>query len=167
MTILILGVVLWWAAHLFKRLAPGLRGKLPAGGPDRGIMALTIVGSVILMIVGYKISGFAPVYEPPSWAKPVNNVLMIVAVLLIGMSPSKGRLGSMFRHPMLLGFCVWAAAHLLANGDIASLVLFDGPWEKPEPSDARGDVKLLIITAVVFTVMSVVHVLLGPSPFGA
>lgn len=184
MTILILGVALWWAAHLLKRLAPGLRGKLPSGGPDRGIMAAAIFGSVILMVLGYWYSGFTPVYEPPSWAKPVNNLMMIGAILLFGMSPSKGKLGSMLRHPMLLGLIVWAVAHLLANGDLSSVVLFgglglwavvtifltnaqDGPWQKPEPTDARGDVKLLIITAVVFTVVSVIHVLIGPSPFGA
>ncbi len=28
------------------------------------------------------------------------------------------------RHPMLSGVTVWAAAHLLANGDLASLILF-------------------------------------------
>jgi uncharacterized membrane protein len=29
-------------------------------------------------------------------------------------------------HPMLWAVTVWAAAHLLANGDLASLVLFGG-----------------------------------------
>ena len=32
------------------------------------------------------------------------------------------------RHPMLTGVVVWAVAHLLVNGDAASLVLFGWPW---------------------------------------
>ena len=34
MLILILGVALWWAAHLLKRLAPGLRRVTEVAGPD-------------------------------------------------------------------------------------------------------------------------------------
>jgi len=184
MTFLILGVLLWIAAHFLKRLAPGLRGALPSGGPDRGIMALLIVASVILMIIGYRGAEVSPVFDVPGWAKPVNNLLMIVSVLFFGMAGSKGRLGTKFRHPMLIGFTIWAVAHLLANGDLASLILFgglglwsvasiflinaqDGPWDRPEPGPASGDIKLFIITAVVFTVISTVHYFIGPSPFGA
>ena len=184
MTILILGIILWWAAHFFKRLAPELRSKLPSGGPDRGIMAVTILGSVLLMIVGYKWANFTPVYDPPTWAKPVNNLLMVVSVVLFGMAGSKGRLGTKLRHPMLLGFIVWAVAHLIANGDVASVVLFgglglwgvasiflinaqEGPWERPEPGPASGDIKLFAISAVVFIVIGTIHHLIGPSPFGA
>ncbi len=31
MTLLILGILLWWAAHFFKRLAPGPRAAMPDG----------------------------------------------------------------------------------------------------------------------------------------
>ena len=52
MNLLIAGVVLWWAAHLFKRLAPNARQALgPAGNP---IMAVTILLSVVLMVLGYR-----------------------------------------------------------------------------------------------------------------
>ena len=30
------------------------------------------------------------------------------------------------KHPMLVGVILWASAHLLANGDLASLLLFGG-----------------------------------------
>ena len=49
MTILILGVALWWAAHLFKRLAPEARGRM--GDPGKGLMAVAVVASVVLMVI--------------------------------------------------------------------------------------------------------------------
>jgi uncharacterized membrane protein len=87
----------------------------------------------------------------------------------------------MLRHPMLLGVLVWAFAHLLVNGDMASVVLFGGmgvwavmqimlinsqeTWERPVRGPASGDVKLLIISAVVFTVIVGIHIGLGYNPF--
>ena len=55
---------------------------------------------------------------------------MLVAVALIGAGHSKGRARGWLRHPMLTGVVVWAVAHLLVNGDVASLVLFGwlGLW---------------------------------------
>jgi hypothetical protein len=98
------------------------------------------------------------------------------------MGSSRGRLRSLLRHPMLTGVIVWAVAHLLVNGDVASLVLFgamavwavtemavinatsDG-WNRPEPGPASGDIKLAVISVVVFSVIAVIHYLLGHSPF--
>ena len=28
MTLLVLGILLWWGAHLFKRLSPGMRASM-------------------------------------------------------------------------------------------------------------------------------------------
>jgi ABC-type cobalt transport system substrate-binding protein len=113
----------------------------------------------------------------------VNNALMIIAVVLMGMGKSKGRARAWLRHPMLWGIVVWAVAHLLVNGDVASIVLFggmglwalanmllinaqDGPWQRPAPGPASGDIKLLVISAVVFAVIVGLHMWLGPNPFG-
>jgi uncharacterized membrane protein len=30
------------------------------------------------------------------------------------------------RHPVLLGFAIWAAGHIIANGDLRSILLFGG-----------------------------------------
>jgi hypothetical protein len=55
MFILILGVALWWAAHLLKRMAPGLRARIGRGG-----VAGAVAVSVVLMIVGYRMA-MAPI----------------------------------------------------------------------------------------------------------
>ncbi len=51
---------------------------------------------------------------------------MLVAVFLFGVGGTKGTLYPRMRHPMLWGTVVWAVAHLLVNGDLASVLLFGG-----------------------------------------
>lgn len=185
MTLLILGLLLWSAAHLFKRLAPGARDRLTeviGEGPSKGVVALVLVVSVLLMIFGYKAAPFAPVYTPPGWGVHLNNAAMLGAVALFGMGRSRGRARSWLRHPMLTGVIVWALAHLIVNGDLASLVLFGGlglwavasiavintrepNWHRPEPGPVSGDIRLLVIAVVVFVVIGLIHGWIGPWPF--
>ena len=42
MTILVLGVLLWSGAHLFKRVAPGVREPMEDKG--KGLVALMLLG---------------------------------------------------------------------------------------------------------------------------
>ena len=77
MPLLILGLVLWTAAHLFKRAAPGARDGLAralGAGPAKGRVALAIAAGVVLMIVGYRRAPFVPVYDPPAWGMHLNNL---------------------------------------------------------------------------------------------
>ena len=185
MNTLIAGLMLWSIAHFFKRLAPNLRASMTAkmGNGSKGVMALLILASIVLMVIGYRAAPVEFIYWLPSWATHVNNTLMLVSVALLGMGSSKGRARTWLRHPMLTGVIVWAIAHLLVNGDVASIVLFgglavwavismvlinvqDGKWQKPEAGPASGDVKWLIISAVVFAVIAGIHIWIGPSPFG-
>jgi hypothetical protein len=73
-------------------------------------------------------------------------------------------------------------AHLLVNGDLASVLLFggfavwavvamrginarDGAWVRPEPAPVKKDMILVGITLVVFTVIAGIHNWLGVWPF--
>ena len=133
MTLLVLGLVLWTAAHFFKRVAPGARAALAAAlgdGPSKGVMAAVIALGLVLVIVGYRGAGFARSTTRRRGAIHLNNLLMLVAVGLFGVGHSKSRVRGWLRNPMLTGVVVWAIAHLLVNGDVASLVLFGwmGLW---------------------------------------
>ena len=180
MTLLGAGVFLWWVGHFFKRVLPGQRAAM--GNAGRGVAALVILGGVVLMVIGYRGAGEIPVYDPPSWGRHVNNLLMLVAVILFGTGSSKSSLRSYMRHPMLLGVITWAVAHLLANGDKASIVLFGSMilWAIVEifvinakerdyvPFDGgstAGSVRLLIISFVVYILFSFIHTYLGYWPF--
>ena len=187
MTLLIFGLILWTLAHFFMRLAPEMRANLServGEGGAKGLMSVLILASVFLMVIGYRAAPVDIVFDAPGWGKPVNNVLMLVAVAMMGMGSSKGRARSWMRHPMLAGVLIWAGAHLLVNGDVASIVLFgglaawavvsiplinsrEGPWVRPEPGPASGDVRWILIHLVVFAVIAGIHIWIGPSPFGA
>jgi uncharacterized membrane protein len=182
--LLIIGMVLWWAAHLFKRVAPAQRAALTErmGEGSKGIFALTLLVSVVLMVIGYRWMDFIYVYEPPSWGIHLNNLLMLIAIALFGMGNSKGSARSWFRHPMLMGMAVFAIAHLLVNGDLAAIILFGGflawaiveivtinaaepAWDRPEPGSASRNIVLVIISLVLFAVIAAIHTWLGYYPF--
>ena len=175
-----LGVALWMAAHYFKRLAPDMRASL--GNAGKGLVAVLLVGAIVLMVIGYKAADDVPLWDLGGWAVNVNNALMLVAVAFIGTGNSKSRLREKIRHPMLTGVLVWVVAHLLVNGDLASLVLFGGlgmwavgafvlinraePDHEPWQGGTRaGDIRLVIISIVAFAVIVGIHSLIGPSPF--
>ncbi|MCC1491549.1 NnrU family protein [Cognatishimia sp. F0-27] len=177
--ILTAGLALWIVAHLFKRIAPDARAQM--GDRGRGLVTVLIIVSLGLMIWGYRGAEFIPVYTPPLWTVHLNNLLMLVAVFVFGMSATTGRLRGKMRHPQLTAVKIWAVAHLLVNGDLASVLLFgtllawavaevviinkSEEWVRPEPGEARKDVVLVIITLVAFGAMTGIHAWLGVWPF--
>ncbi|WP_298837656.1 NnrU family protein [uncultured Roseobacter sp.] len=183
MTLLIAGLALWCIAHYFKRLQPDHRAAL--GAPGKGIMALGIVGGLVLMILGYRAAGFIPVWSPPAFMVHVNNTLMLVAFWVYGSSAAKGAKAwpaYKLRHPQLTGFKIWAAAHLLVNGDLASVILFGGllawavgevilinraepEWTAPEPAGRATYIRLAVISLVLFVAVAGIHIWLGVWPF--
>ena len=186
MTLLILGLIVWWIAHLIPVFAPAFRARLSESmgvGPSKGVAALVLIGSVALMVVGYQQAAFVEVWTPPTFLWHLNSLLMLLAVFLFiaGNMPSPVR--RKVRHPQLTGTKTWAVAHLLVNGDLASVVLFggllawavvsviglnrrDGPRGELPASQPLGLVFHLGLTAVVFAVIAYVHgAVLGVWPF--
>ena len=183
MTLLILGLLLWTAAHYFKRVMPAQRAVM--GNAGKGVVAVGIIAGVVLMVMGYRTADFIPVWYPPAFMVHVNNLLMLLAFWIYGSGAPKGPKawpGYKMRHPQLIGFKIWAFAHLLVNGDLASVLLFGGllAWAvgevilinkaEPEwtPSEAGGRavyIKHGIISLVIFTVVVVIHIWLGVWPF--
>ncbi|MFK7745791.1 MAG: NnrU family protein [Roseobacter sp.] len=184
MTLLIAGLVLWTAAHYFKRVMPGPRASLGNGG--KGVAAVAIIASVVLMVMGYRAADFIPVWSPPGFMVHINNTLMLLAFWIYGSGAAKGAKvwpGYKMRHPQLIGFKVWALAHLLVNGDLASVLLFGGllawavgsvilinksepDWTPSDHAGASGYIRHAIITLVIFTVVVGIHIWLGVWPFG-
>lgn len=185
MITLVFGLVLWTLAHIFKRVAPGPRASLQnrMGDASKGIFAVAILAALALIIIGFRTAPHIPVYEPPTFLRHVNNLLMLIAVALFGLGNSRSRFRGMLRHPMLTGGTVWAVAHLLANGDLASVFLFgwillwtiaqmqliniaEPDYTPLEPGTAAGDLRLGVITLVIYAAIAGVHTWLGYSPFG-
>ena len=126
MGILVLGVVIFIGVHLIPSV-PSLRARLSqrvGNNPYRGLFSLVSLAGFALLVVGKGRAPFVPLWDPPAWAPRVAVWVMPVALTLLVAAFLPSNLKRVTRHPMLWGVTVWAAVHLLANGDRASLILF-------------------------------------------
>ncbi len=130
MAILIAGLVLFLGVHSVRMLAPQWRDSQLASmgeGPWKGAYSLVSLAGLVLLVWGYSVARpVAPdLYTPPAWTPHLAITLMAIAFmsLMVSQLPA-GRLKPMLKHPMLLAVKVWAFAHLLVNGDLASVLLF-------------------------------------------
>ncbi|HZB36938.1 MAG TPA: NnrU family protein [Beijerinckiaceae bacterium] len=129
MTLLILGLVLFLGTHAFT-MAREPRASLIARlgeGPYKGLYTLLSIAGVVLMAIGfgrYRAAGYIPVWDPPVWTRHLSLILVWPAFIMFVASYFPGRIKGTLKHPMLAGVKLWAAAHLLANGDLGSTLLF-------------------------------------------
>jgi uncharacterized membrane protein len=124
------------------RLRDALVARIGAGA-YRGLFSLASLLGLIWVIYAYGHAPTVPLWQSPTWLRPLAYALVFIAFLLvvIGIStPSptqaggESRLGAgadpargivrITRHPFLWGVALWALVHLVMNGDLASLILF-------------------------------------------
>ena len=184
MILLILGLALWYATHLVKIYAPDRRaaavGRM-GEGPWKGLIAVLTLVAIALMVLGYQSAAFVPVWTPPAWLWHVNNLLMVLAVFVFIAGQFASPVRRRIRHPQLTAVKIWAIAHLLVNGDIASIVLFggllawaviavigtnrrDGPRGALPEATSTGLVMHIGATVVVFALIVWLHWLAGVWP---
>lgn len=131
MALLIGGLALFIGMHLVPTrptLRAGLVERL-GPGPYRGLFSLVSIAGLVLFVVGYgQMQGLGrgnpQLWVPPAWIKHVVFLLMIPAMILLVAAYVPSRIRTAVRHPMLAALIIWAFAHLLANGDLASILLF-------------------------------------------
>ncbi|MBR0801014.1 NnrU family protein [Bradyrhizobium jicamae] len=127
--VLILGLVLFLGIHVLttrRELRAGLV-KAMGEGAYKGVYSLVSVAGLVLIVWGfghYRSAGMIEVWTPPTAFKHITVALMLPAVILVAASYIRGRIYTTLKHPMLAGVKLWAFAHLLANGDLGSIILF-------------------------------------------
>ena len=132
MLVLALGLFLFIAAHLLREL--GWRDTLQERfglGPYKGLVSLAVVLSIILIVIGKGNASFIQLWVPPFGLRSITHLLMISScILVVAGSLPNSYTRELIGHPMLIGVVVWGCAHLLSNGDLASLLLFGtfGLW---------------------------------------
>jgi len=98
---------------------------------------------------------------------------MPVAFCLLVASNAPNNFRRVIRNPMLSGVLIWALAHLLANGDLASIFLFGSfglyaivdmisvnrrsPTETPARQPVARDILVLVIGFAAFWVVRYFH----------
>src|SRR5215212_1044660 len=96
-------------------------------GPYKGLYSLVTLLGVVLIAIGYgqyRASGYIPVWDPPVWTRHLALILVWLAFICLAAAYLPGRIKARLKHPMLAGVKIWALAHLLANGDLGSILLF-------------------------------------------
>jgi len=127
--VMILGLVLFLGIHTLTTQRD-LRARVVASMGEAGYkIGYTLVSVAGLALVtwgysNYRATGWIDVWNPPTAFKHITVALMLPAVILVVASYIRGRIYTTLKHPMLTGVKLWAAAHLLANGDLGSIILF-------------------------------------------
>lgn len=126
MTLLIIGLCLFVGIHVVPAV-PALRTDLAARLGERNYKVLfSVVSAVglVAMILGYREAPSDQIFTPSDTARSVLPVAMAVAFVLMVASHLPSHIRRLLRHPMLTGVLIWAGLHFLANGDLASNILF-------------------------------------------
>ncbi len=131
MTHLILGLLLFFGAHSLSILNEAWRDRMHARLGEngwKGIVSLISIGGVVLIAQGYAAARLDPVvlYTPPTALRHVAMLFLIPVFPLLLATYLPGRIKTAAKHPTLLATKLWALAHLLANGNLADVLLFGG-----------------------------------------
>jgi uncharacterized membrane protein len=179
--ILIFGVALWAAAHLWKRLAPAHRAGF--GEKGKGLATLGLLGSIVLMVLGWRMSDPIWLWQEPAFFRHINNLLVFLGFYLFAVSGLQTNLARRIRHPQLSGFKAWAVAHLLVVGTLQGVILFGGllawavvsvilinranrNWTRPAPAPLWKEAAALVVAVLAMGAVGWLHGWLGPYPFG-
>ena len=127
--VMILGLVLFLGVHTLttqRDLRARVIASMGEGGYKIGYALVSAAGLALIVwgFAHYRATGWIDVWHPPVAFKHITVALMLPAVILVVASYIRGRIYTTLKHPMLAGVKLWAAAHLLANGDLGSIILF-------------------------------------------
>ena len=193
LTYLVAGLLLFLGVHSTRVFANDWRNQTLARigeKPFKGVYALLSLAGFALLIWGYGQARQQGVmlWNPPVAMRHLAALLTLVAfVLLTAAYVPNNQIKAKLHHPMVLGTKVWALAHLLANGSLASVVLFSSflVWSvllfaASRKRDRReqivypsGTARMTVVTVFAGVVAWLVfafwlhRVLIGVSPFGA
>ena len=127
--VMILGLVLFFGVHTLttqREMRAQVIAASGEGGYKIGYTLVSLLGFVLIVwgFAHYRAAGMWEIWTPPTALKHLTVALMLPAVILVVASYIRGRIYTRLKHPMLTGIKLWAAAHLLANGDLGSIILF-------------------------------------------
>jgi len=138
-----LAVAVFLGAHVIP-VRPGIKGPLVAMLGRAGFGVAYSVLSTALLIWVIVAAGRAPyvaLWSPAVWQNHLALLMMLAASLLTAYAiagrnpfsfgsradpfdPERPGIAGVSRHPVLLALALWGCAHLIANGDMAHVLLF-------------------------------------------
>jgi uncharacterized membrane protein len=134
-------VVFFIASHAILPRQP-IRARLIRHFGRRGyFVGYSVLSTLSLLwvVIAARRAPYIQLWAPAPWQAVVPAILVPLALWLLvmgvaepnplSMSPRKaapvvGPVARITRHPLLWAFLLWAAAHVPANGDVVSVVMF-------------------------------------------
>ncbi|TAK93183.1 MAG: protein NrnU [Aquabacterium sp.] len=127
---LALGLLIFLGVHSVRIFADGWRTRTRdrmGALPWKGVYSLLSIVGFVLIVHGFGQTRLAPVvlWVPPLPMRHIAALLTLITfIFLVAAYVPGNAIKAKLRHPMILGVKVWALAHLLANGQLAHVVLF-------------------------------------------
>jgi uncharacterized membrane protein len=190
--IMIAGLAVFIGSHVFVTMRPRRAAVITriGEGAYKGLFSLVSIAGILLIAWGfarYRAAGYIDVWSPPPWTRHVTVLLVWPAIIAMVAAYIPGEIKKTLKHPMLVGVKLWAAAHLISNGDLGSIILFGSilgwavfdritlkhrtdPGGSPIPVGGRfNDVLAVIVgTALYFALGFLFHPwVIGVPVFGA
>lgn len=192
MAILIIGLLIFLGVHSVRIVADPWRSQMRARMGEQGwkkVYSVIALAGFALLVWGYGLARQAPVvlWVPPVGTRHLAALLTLVAFIFLAAAnvPNNG-IKAKVHHPMLIGVKIWALAHLLANGNLADVLLFGSflVWAIMDfksarqrdrvagtaypPGNSKGTAMAVIGGVVVWAVFAFwLHgLLIGVRPFG-
>jgi len=125
MSILILGTIIFFGIHLVPATPLKAAIVVRSGtGPFKGIFSLFAALGLGLIIYGLGQANLTTLWIPPSWSRILLIAIMPIVIVLLVAAEMPNNIRRLVRHPMLIGVTIWGCGHLVANGDLATSILF-------------------------------------------
>lgn len=128
---LVIGLAIFFAVHLVPTQPELRKGLIERHGETAYKIgfALVALAGLVLIILGYGKLQLHPgknvqLWDPPVFMRHITLALMVPALILLVAAYVPSRIRTAVKHPMLAAIKIWAFAHLLANGDLGSILLF-------------------------------------------
>ena len=129
LAILVLGLVVFLGPHVFVTRRDARARLIARIGEGRYKIAFSVISAIGLVLIGYGFARYRAnewinVWDPPVWTRHLALQLNWLAIVCVVAAYIRGNIARVLKHPMLVGVKLWAVAHLLANGDLGSIILF-------------------------------------------
>ena len=191
LAVLVAGLAVFIGPHVFLTMRAQRAAAIAriGEGAYKGLMALLSLIGLILIGYGfgrYRATGWIDIWHPPHWTYYITEILMWPASVFVVAAYIRGSIWRALKHPMLAGVKTWAAAHLISNGDLGSILLFGSflVWAgydratlkhradagaPPIPSGGyRNDIIALVVGTALYLILGLVFhpLVVGRAVFG-
>jgi uncharacterized membrane protein len=129
LSVLILGLLVFLATHVFVSMREARAAALAQLGTIgyRAAFSVVSIAGLALIVWGYgeyRATGWIDIWSPPPFTRHITVLLMLFAAIFLVAVFFPSHIKAKLKYPALVSVKTWAAAHLIANGDLGSIILF-------------------------------------------